>query len=200
VNLSTEATLIRLSSDHSLGSFDCGSPDLNEFLQKDAILYQNDLMGVTYLFTLNTDPSKIVCFFTVANDGLHIRDLPSGAKSRINSGIPREKQFLRTFPSVKIGRLGVNCEFRGSNPKVGNQVMDFIKGWFVYGNKTGCKFILVDAYNNNVALRYYDQNHFKFIFSDEDSEANYFKIKDEYRPLKTRIMYFDLERFIQSSG
>jgi hypothetical protein len=196
VNLSTDATLTRLSPDHNLTSFDCGIPDLNEFLQRDAILYQNDLMGVTYLFLLNSDPSKIVCFFTVANDGLHVRDLPSGAKNRINSGIPREKQFLRTFPSVKIGRIGVNREFRGSNPKVGKQLMNFLKGWFIYGNKTGCKFMLVDSYNYPIALNYYTDNDFKFIFSDEIPEAKYFKVKEENLPLKSRIMYFDLERFI----
>lgn len=197
MNLSIDAKLVRLRPDFNLTDFDCGIPDLNEFLQKDALPYQNELMGVTYLFVEEKNPSKIVSFFTISNDGLHVRDLPSGAKGRINVGVPREKQFLRTYPSVKIGRLGVNCHYRGVKPvTVGTQLMNFIKGWFIVGNKTGCKFILVDAYNLPGPIKYYKANGFKFIFSDELAEAKYYKVPVEKLPLSTRIMYFDLMEFM----
>ena len=39
--------------------------------------------------------------------------------------------------------------------------MSFIKDWFRHeDNKTGCRFIVVDAYNEEKVLRYYEKNGF----------------------------------------
>lgn len=36
--------------------------------------------------------------------------------------------------------------------------MSFIKDWFRHeDNKTGCRFIVVDAYNEDKVLRYYEK-------------------------------------------
>lgn len=53
------------------------------------------------------------------------------------------------YPAILIGRLGVSSEYRGKGLNIGSQILDFIKGWFrSFDNKTGCRFIVVDAYNN----------------------------------------------------
>jgi hypothetical protein len=49
------------------------------------------------------------------------------------------------MPAVKIGRLGV--AHASQRDGTGTQVLDFLKMWFTVGNKTGCRFIVVDAYN-----------------------------------------------------
>jgi hypothetical protein len=68
--------------------------------------------------------------------------------------------------------------------------MDFIKSWFVdKDNKTGCRFIVVDSYNTENALKYYLKNGFEFLFSSEAQEKDNIGSKLE---LKTRLMYFDL--------
>jgi hypothetical protein len=70
--------------------------------------------------------------------------------------------------------------------------MDFIKSWFIDpNNKTGCRFIVVDAYNEPIPIKYYKQNDFEFLFSTEDQEKEYMGLMDENQ-LKTRLMYFDL--------
>ena len=56
--------------------FSCGNADLNDFFQNDATRYARYLMGKTYCFRLNSDPSKIVCALTVSNDSIRIYDLP----------------------------------------------------------------------------------------------------------------------------
>ncbi len=59
------------------------------------------------------------------------------------------------------------------------------------GNKTGCRFIVVDAYNNSNALKYYEREGFSFLFSTESQEKEYLAYEQE-KPLNTRLMYFDL--------
>ena len=75
---------------------------------------------------------------------------------------------MRRFPGVLIGRLGVSQEFQGK--EIGTELMDFIKSWFVDSNKTGCRFLIVDAYNDRNTLNYYESNGFKYLFSTENQE------------------------------
>lgn len=70
--------------------------------------------------------------------------------------------------------------------------MDFIKSWFIdSNNKTGCRFIVVDSYNESGHLNYYQKNGFTFLFSSEEQELDYMGLKNE-SSIKTRLMYFDL--------
>jgi GNAT superfamily N-acetyltransferase len=99
---------------------------------------------------------------------------------------------MRNYPAVKVGRLGVNQKFDGSG--VGSQPMSFIKAWFSTDNKTGCRFLLVDAYNEAKVLNYYQRNGFNFLLDQEDEIQ-----KDKEgnpRPLRTRLMFFDLIRLV----
>lgn len=174
--------------------FDCDNADLNEFFQKDAINYQSELLGKTYCFTLDENPKKIVCAFTISNDSIKTTFLPNSRKQKIIKEIPREKH-MKSYPAVLIGRLGINADFRkiqGESERTGKQLMDFIKSWFIDGaNKTGCRFIVVDSYNKSKPLKYYSDNGFQMLFSTELQEKEFTNIDSE-KSLQTRLMYFDL--------
>ena len=58
-------------------------------------------------------------------------------------------------------------------------------------NKTGCRFMVVDAYNNKRILRFYIRNGFKFLYSDEEQERCELQIDRDER-LNTRHMFLDL--------
>jgi hypothetical protein len=74
--------------------------------------------------------------------------------------------------------------------------MNFIKAWFIDPhNKTGCRFITVDAYNNHDTIHYYQNNGFEFTFPNIKTEKEYYNIKS--RKLKTRTMFFDLIKITQ---
>ena len=53
---------------------------------------------------------------------------------------------------------------------------------FLTENRTGCRFITVDAYNNERTIAFYEQNEFRFLSSSDATED-------------TRQMYFDLKPF-----
>ena len=89
-----------------------------------------------------------------------------------------------------IGRLGINQNFQSKH--LGSDVLSFIKAWFIDPlNKTGCRFLLVDSYNKERNLRFYQNNEFKFLFSTEEQERE-FRCLGPARPLNSRLMYFDL--------
>lgn len=169
--------------------FDCNHDDLNDFFRTDCIDYSNQLLGKTYCFLLDNDPTKIICAFTVSNDSIKTNTLPNSRKKQVIKQIPRQKQF-NSYPAVLIGRLGVNIKYEGQG--IGRELMDFIKAWFINpNNKTGCRFIVVDSYNEPGPLQYYQRNDFKFIFSTEDQEKETINLPEDAN-LKTRLMFFDL--------
>jgi len=108
--------------------------------------------------------------------------------------INNAKRGHRTYPAVLIGCLGVNIMFRGEQFKVGSQLMTFIKNWFRDAeNKTGCRFIIVDAYNEPAVLDYYTKrNGFKYLHNIEDDEKSFYGIPED-ESLRTRMLFFDLK-------
>lgn len=174
--------------------FDCGNTDLNDFFAADVLHYTAELLGKSYCFTLDEDDKQIVAAFTIANDSIKTYSLPNARKKKVNAEIPRQKQ-MKSYPAVLIGRLGVGTAFRkmaGEEKSVGDQLMDFIKFWFTdSANKTGCRFIVVDAYNEEAPLRYYKRNGFEVLFSSAEQEKQYTNQPAE-KELLTRLLYFDL--------
>ena len=180
--------------------FDCGDEDMNDFFQHDALPYATFKMGRSYCFRLKTNPSKIICVFTVSNDSIRIYDLPRSRRDYMLK-ITHHQKRLNRYPGILIGRIGVNKEF--ARKGVGSEVLDFVKEWFADdGNKSGCRFVIVDAVNTPEVLTFYQHNGFEFLFTTEQQEEIYTNPpKDEEEKadrlkkaihLKTRIMYFDL--------
>ena len=167
--------------------FVCGNADLDDYFCNDATLYQEQLLGKTYCYTLEDDPGIIVCAFTLSNDSVRVDHLPGSRKKKVNSSIPFTKR-LRRYPAVLIGRLGVNVDF--ADKGVGSELMDILKMWFTLpDNKAACRFLAVDSYNQPRTIHYYQKNGFEFLFSTEEQEAENAAID---LPLTTRYMYFDL--------
>jgi len=167
--------------------FSCGDDDLDDFFLRDAFLQEKQLLCKNYCFVSDDKPDEIVCAFTLANDS--IKKIPGSRKKKVEGSIPREKHYA-SYPAVMVGRLGVNKNMHGHN--IGSEVLDFIKAWLVDSlNKTGCRFVLVDSYNETANLNFYERNGFKYLFSSDAQEKEFRGMK-ESQELKTKLMYFDL--------
>ena len=192
-NLANDSTLYKLNELilQNCVPFDCGVEDLNDFFINDALTYEKDLMGKTYCWLDNSNDRKIVAMITLANAGIQTTHLPNNPKRHLHKAIANNKQG-RTYPAVLIGRLGVDTDYLGDQFSIGAQIMDLIKDWFISNdNKTGCRFILVDAVNNTRTLAYYERNGFKPLFPRVSEEKSFYDI-DESEELRTRMYYFDL--------
>lgn len=60
-------------------------------------------------------------------------------------------------------------------------------------NKTGCRFIVVDTYNNEHTIKFYKKNGFKLLYITELEEREFLELNED-EPLETRFMFFDLKR------
>lgn len=180
--------------------FSCGDADMDDFFLNDAIDYATFMMGRSYCFRLKENPRKIVCVFTVSNDSIRIYDLPRSRRDFMLK-ITHHQKRLNRYPGILVGRIGVNVEFARNG--VGSAVLDFVKEWFAdETNKSGCRFVIVDAVNSPDVLSFYQKNGFSFLFTTEMQEDIYTnppktnEEKDERLKnpvsLNTRIMYFDL--------
>lgn len=171
--------------------FSCGDDDLDDFFAHDVIAYENDLMGKTYCWLDNNDETQIVAMVTLANAGIQTTHMQNNPKRHLHKSIAYNKRG-RTYPAVLIGRLGVGKAFQGQEYRIGAQVMDFIKSWFRSpDNKTGCRFVLVDALNTPHALTYYERNGFKPLFPRMEDEKEFYDVPQD-EELRTRMYYFDL--------
>lgn len=167
----------RLEDGHTFLPFDCGDKDLNEYLLSDSKKYQQQLLSVTYYMENN---DETILFFSLLNDKITAIEHSNGFWRKIKSFLPHSKH-RKDYPAVKIGRLGVNQKYSGKS--WGTMTLDFIKEWMVTYNKTGCRFITVDAYIS--AVPFYLKNGFLFMGQDE-------KNRYENRTDETVAMYFDL--------
>lgn len=168
---------IKLTEDHQILPFDCGDKpedkDLNNFLLSDAKGYYVKLLAVTYLIEADGVTSA---FFCVSNDSISIEKADSKTQWQklFKKRMPENKRF-DSYPAVKIGRLATHRDYQGSG--LGTGLLDFIKGWFISNNRTGCMYITVDAYRQS--LKFYEKNDFLYL-SKRDENA------------KTRLMYYNL--------
>lgn len=165
-----------LAPDFDLSLFDCGQQDLNDFLCNDSFNYQDQLIAKTFLFHEN---HVLIAFFSISNDTLTDKGHTS-VWNRLSRKIPNSKR-RKIYPGVKIGRLGVSNQIQSSG--LGTEIIDFIKGLVLFHSKSACRFLIVDAYNNERTINFYTKNKFQFLIGDADKEN------------ETRSMFLDLLPF-----
>ena len=165
----------KLRKDEKVKSFDCGDDDLNDFLLNKAIPYRKSLLAVTYVFE-NIESKEVIGYFSLANDRVSLNDFDDKTEfNRFRRNRFVNEKRMKSYPSVKICRLGINKDFHGKG--IGSMLLNFIKSYFLEENKTGCRFITVDAYNN--AIPFYQNNDFQYLKKEESDTV-------------TRLLYYDL--------
>ena len=164
-----------MGEQETVNAFDCGDEDLNGFILTDAQLYRKEKLAVTYTVLEKETVDKVVAFFSLSNDRISISDFDNKTKYNRFSRRFNNHKRLKSYPAAKIGRLAVHSSVKGKN--IGSTLLDFIKRYFTIDNKTGCRFITVDAYA--AAIPFYLKNGFVPL-NEEDADE------------PTRLLYFDL--------
>lgn len=177
VNYLSVYNIRRLRKRETVESFDCEDADLNDFILKESSLYRQALLAVSYVVESKQDNRMIAAYFSLANDKVSLNDFESKTEfNRFRKHRFTNEKRLKSYPAVKICRLGVDAQAKGLH--LGSFLLDFIKSYFVIDNKTGCRFLTVDAYA--VAIPFYLKNGF-IPLNEDDADS------------VTRLLYFDLE-------
>ncbi len=186
-----EFSLIRLESeaefqDEKIATFDCSRKDLTDFFRNDALEHHKQLLATTFYFqpkrATKDDVFLPVALVSFLNDSITIskeekKKEKKGFFKFLKRNVPHPKRGYKSFPAVKIGRLGVNCSYQRQH--IGTSLLNLTKQLFVTKNKTGCRFITVDAYNDEGTTAFYEKNGFEFLWEEDKNED-------------MRIMYYDL--------
>lgn len=169
-------TLRKMNDGETIPNFDCGDFDLNEFAKNDVPFYKSELIAMPYVFYPNESENHIAAYFTLSNDKISVSEFDSNSQfNKFRKQNFNDRKRLRSYPSVKIGRFAVSVDFEGMG--IGSYLIDFIKSYFLADNKTGCRFITVDAYRK--AIPFYQKNGFDYLQKDDGST--------------TQLLYFDLK-------
>ncbi len=165
----------RLNVGDSVSRFDCGDEDLNDFLLNEANLYRSALLSVTYVVEKKST-KEVVAFFSLSNDKVSISDFESKTEfNRFRKHKFVNEKRLRSYPAIKIGRLAIDKS--AQHESIGTYLLEFIEDYFIIDNKSGCRFVTVDAYVD--AIPFYIKNNYQFLNNDDEDK-------------RTRVMYFDL--------
>lgn len=172
--------MVKLSKISLAQPFDCGDTDLNDFFYQKATAFSKSLLATTYILE-HKNADITIAYFSILNDKIAMSDFPSKRKFWFFAQDMKNRgKGFRSYPAVKIGRLAINSEYQKMG--LGVYIIDFLKNLFIHDNRTGCKYITVDAYRS--ATPFYERNGFKYLSeADKDSE--------------TRLMYFDLIQLVE---
>lgn len=171
----TRCSVRRLNIGDTISAFDCNDEDLNDFIINEASLYRNALLSVTYVVEDKTS-KDVLAYFSLSNDKISISDFESKTEfNRFRKHKFVNEKRLRSYPAIKIGRLAISKN--AQNQSIGTYLLEFIEDYFIIDNKSGCRFVTVDAYVN--AIPFYIKNNYQFLNNDDEDK-------------RTRVMYFDL--------
>lgn len=94
-----------LTEKHGRTSFDCGVPDLNQFLQKTARQHREKGLSNTYVLLDETDPLAILGYFTLSFLEVDSDTLPVSQTRKL----PKSSRL----PAAKLARLAVALNYQG---------------------------------------------------------------------------------------
>lgn len=175
--------LSKLTPGYEIKPFDCEDADLNGFLLEtdssvpNACHHTLELLAVTYIIE-DLDENETIAYFSLLNDKIERYISDKTAWNSLSRQLPNIKR-RSSHPSVKVGRLAVSKKYQGQ--RWGERILSLLKEWFSRGNKTGCRYITVDALRT--AQVFYEKCGFKVLVTPKEND-------------ETVLMCYDLKRFV----
>jgi hypothetical protein len=132
--------------ERKIEDFSCARDiDVERFLKKDAIRYENEGYGRTYVYVTGDEmQSRIAAFFTVAITSTDFRDVSKNRKRKVLHSKPgRDSQDF--FGGIIIGQLGRADDFNGSDIN-GHEMIEDAETIIEFGREhIGGKLVYIDC-------------------------------------------------------
>ena len=146
-----------------ISDFDCGDDDLNEFLKKDSFRYYDGHLAVTYLIVYGQE-NKVLGFYCLSADSIKIDGEDKETLVKLDKD-------LELYPAMKIGRLGIHTGFKRKH--IGTFIIKHVSGTALLHSKDfGCRFVTVDAYNQEITRAFYANNGFRELTASKKKRRN----------------------------
>ena len=135
--------ILPLSGNHDRPGFDCGNPQLNDWLCKVARQHQDKGLSKTFVAVLETAPETICGYYALTLSEIDGRQLPP----------PWRRKLPRRIPGVRLGRLAVARQHHGK--KLGELLlMDALARAELVYREAGGIGLFVDAIDADAAGYY----------------------------------------------
>ena len=135
--------------------FDCGMPEYNNYLFRDALRSLHDHVAFTWLLTEQAT-GKAAAYMSLIMDAIKL----SGAEKELHN----LKYPFRTIPAMKIAKLAVDCSFSTKYKGIGTFLIDSAERLAIACNNDYCaaRFLTVDAdiEHDSGVLAFYKKNGF----------------------------------------
>ena len=113
----------RLNETEIINSFNCGDSDLDDFVNNEAILYQESFLSVNYVMERK---EETIAFFSLSNDKISVNEFENKTSfNRFRSRKFVNRKRIKSYPAVKIGRFAIGLSSQGKG--LGTTLLDFIK-------------------------------------------------------------------------
>ncbi len=142
-----ECDIIKLPAQFS------GHEDLDHYFLHECLDFEKGLFVKNYKLIDKSASVVIIGLISLCNGSLNF-EYPQRKDQ-----IPEEKFGLESYPSVKIERFVINEKFQRLG--YGTILLQLLKEFFVFENRTGCRFITVDSLIG--AVPFYSKNDFELI-------------------------------------
>ena len=137
-----------LSEDDCCDDFHCRKDELNKFIHEEAIPFQKERLGTTYLFM---NDKKTVGFVTLLMANIRRESLDGDNKPEVGKG---------QFPALQIGQLAVDVKYEDND--IGTYLLDWSVGFaLTTSDRIGCRFVVLDA--ERQVLDFYEKYGFRMI-------------------------------------
>ena len=162
---SNELTYEILTDQHDLSTFDCSEQDdmgLNEFIHQEAIGFQREKMGITYLFYYH---QTIVGFATLAMAQIEIK------LTKITLPF---KTTVKDYPALMVGRLATDNRYRGMHVGKNICLWCMSKGRQL-SQEIGCKLIIILTKEGK--QNFYGSCNFEMVPKFENKEKKWMYLR-----------------------
>jgi len=140
---------------HKRKAFDCGYPDLNEFLAKSARVSSDKRMTRTFVLEDPVDPDTIIGYITLTYTSI---DIPPQCRSA--------KTLKNPVPALLLAKMGISNLYKGSGH--GKRLLSFaIKQAADISQKVGGVGLVIDAKDNDAKAYYLGRGGDDFEIIDE---------------------------------
>ena len=151
-----------LPTEFNAGSFDCGEPDLTEYLT-DGTAANEELAAFSCCYVVLTDADQFVGYFNVLADSIRLRtkERPAGI-------------VYSSAPAIKLGRMGVDKPFKSKG--VGYWILDYVVGLARdLSESVGVRYVTLDSLRQGGLPGWYGRYGFVENLGEQDNRDALFK-------------------------
>jgi len=137
-----------LSSDDDLTAFVCGKKPIDDFIHNEAIDFQEQRLGVSYVFRYQ---GKVIGFLTLSMADLKKEKMKDTDKLKVGK---------ENYPALQVSQLAVCKDEWGKG--IGTYLCDYsCAKAYQFSKKVGCRFLVLNA--KDEVIGFYEKYGFKLI-------------------------------------